>query len=85
MLDTRTEERLCNLETDMYRVKKTMLHRDEVREKVWNDLQEELLSAVKTGFAQQGQRISRLESDVSALKSDMSEIKSMLRQALKLD
>ena len=97
MLDAiQVEERLCKLETEMRHVKKMMYHRDEIREQIWNDLQEELMTMVKHGFEQnevfQNEARQRFEQNESfqsearqrfdRIESDMSEMKDMLRQVL---
>ena len=69
-----TEQRLCQLEAEVNVIKKNMLHRDEVREKVWNDLQEDLLHLVREDheyIKRVDERTQRLECKFEVMQADL--------------
>ena len=81
MTDVSTEQRLCKLEAEVDVIKKNMLHRDEVREKVWNDLQEDLLHLVREDheyIKRVDERTQRLESKFEVMQGDIGDLKSRM-------
>ncbi|WP_263080765.1 hypothetical protein [Endozoicomonas sp. Mp262] len=92
MTDLNTEQRLYKLEAEVDVIKKNMLHRDEVREKVWNDLQRGLLHLVREDheyIKRVDERTLRLECKLEVMQKDMvnmqSDIADMKRRMDRLE